>query len=167
MQRSDKGRRDKYANEGDVLARQGRHDEAIDAYNFALAINPQDVEVQKKKANAIINEMLSLAKIYREEERYLEAIHCCDVVLDIDKNHLVARQYKLEASLSEANALTKQFSNTKARLHYQEALALDPDNATIKIASLYNDANDKFTRTEKRIETYKQILLLDANRFHP
>jgi tetratricopeptide (TPR) repeat protein len=68
--------KEQYLEEGDKLENSGKHSEAIECYNQALKIDPNDKLVLKKKGNSLYN-----------SGKHSEAIECYNQAIKIDPNY--------------------------------------------------------------------------------
>jgi len=128
-------------NKGSSLCTLGRHEEAIDCFDKALAIDP-------RKAKPWANKGVSLGALGRSEE----AIACYDKALAIDPRYAPAWSNKG----SDLAALER---HEEAIACYDKALAIDPQFATIwsnKGVSL-----TEFGQNEEAIACYDKALAID------
>ena len=72
-----------WCDKGDALAKSGRHEEALQCFDKALAIDPRDVDAWNYKGAAL--DML---------DRHQEALQCFDQALAIDPTNAIEQQGK-------------------------------------------------------------------------
>ena len=100
---------DKYVTEGLSLDREGKYDEAIEAYNKAIELEPDSTD-------AWYNKGLTFAK----QDNHEEAVKCFDKVLEKDNENA-------SVWYNKGNALYYQFKYEEAIKCYDRALELKPD----------------------------------------
>jgi tetratricopeptide (TPR) repeat protein len=128
-------------NKGGSLATLGRHEEAINCYDQALAIDPRFAAVWNNKG-------ISLADLGRRAE----ATSCYDQALAIDPRHALAWNNK-------GLALAALGRPAEAINCYDQALAIDP-----RFAAAWNNKGPALAalgRREEAINCYDQALAID------
>jgi len=151
-----------------------KRSEAIDAYKYALQINPEYTPA-----------WVNIGNVYLEDGQYDEAIKAHKKALSIEKENMAAwdnlgRDYMKIGQYSEAvncfkqalsiysyedgwsflgDAYCKISQYAEAIKAYQEALRINPANATIwfDIGVAYGNNNQH----DKEIEAYRQALRID------
>jgi tetratricopeptide (TPR) repeat protein len=132
---------DEWYNKGIALDDQGRSQEALEAYDKVLEIDPQFKRSWNNKGYALTN-----------LGRYQEAIEALDKALEIDP------QYEL-AWNNKGRALDKLGRSQEALEAYDKALEIDPQS----IEARYNKglALDKLGRYQEALEAYDKALEID------
>ena len=105
-------------NRGDSLFEQGRYDQAIQAYDEALRVDPNYETARDNQVRALTAKGNSLL----DQSKYDQAIQAYDEALRLDPNHKSAWNNK-------GNALFNQRKYDQAIQAYDEALRLDPNYA--------------------------------------
>ncbi len=125
-------------NKGNSLVDEGKFEEAIDFYNKALEINPQDIV-------ALANKGTALDQLGRHEE----AMKCFDKVLEISPNDE-------EALNNKGGLLIKMGKYGEALNFFDKVLALNPHN----FVTHYNKglALGNLGRYEEAINSYDEAL---------
>ena len=98
-------------NKGVALGGQGKYDEAINAYNEAIRLNPNDTAAWINKGNALCM-----------QDKYNEAIKCYDEVIRLDPSNTAALSNKVNA----LNALKRTTEADASIEDYDEAIGLIP-----------------------------------------
>ena len=98
-------------NLGDVLARQGKQDEAIGHYERALELNPDEAQPH-----------FNLGNVLARQGKLDEAIQHYERALQLDPGGVAIH-------VNCGNALARQGKLNEAVQHYERALQLDPANA--------------------------------------
>ena len=146
-----------YVNQGVAFAEDGNYDKAIESYQKALDVNPDNAEVYSKMGYAL-EEKYNNGKVIGnyDKETYRKAIECYQKAIEINPNYayvykklgniyikqfngydkaLECYQKLLELNPKDAYAYSQMgyiYSSmkyfTKATRYYQKAIEIDPDN---------------------------------------
>ena len=136
-----KNRADKWASKGYALAKLERFDEALDAYDRAITIDP-------KQAVGWSNKGYALVKL----QRYYEALEACDCAIKIDPKQAVGWSNK-------GYALVKLQRFEEALVAYERAIKIDPKNAAAWNNKGY--ALNKLQRYLEAVKAYDQAIRID------
>ena len=165
-----------WTNKAGSLNALGRHEEAIECCDKALAIDPRDVVALNNKGNALIDmgryeegatcfgEALSLepknatvwtgkGRVLGKLNRHDEAIECCDRALAIDPQNR-------SALFNKGIYLRSLARPDQAIEWFQKLLAVDPRDAGTWAAR--GDAMRDLGRWEDAIDSYNKALVIDS-----
>ncbi|NBC83624.1 MAG: tetratricopeptide repeat protein [Bacteroidetes bacterium] len=162
---------------GQVQMENKKYDEALEAFDFAISINPMYTTPLQNKA------MLFMRRL-----NFPKAIQVLEEVLPIDQNNTMVynqlgecyknlnelsgalRCYKTAASIDETNAdawygigmvLFQQNKYKDSTRYIQKALTYDRDNADYWFS--LGDAYKKLNKTEKAINAYNNVTNIDQH----
>ncbi|MFA4955392.1 MAG: tetratricopeptide repeat protein [Candidatus Methanoperedens sp.] len=121
----------------------GEYEKAIEAYNKAIAINPNDKEAWLFKGLA-----------FGELDEYDKAIEAYNKAIDIDPNYAYAWNHK-------GTALTELGEYNKAIESFNKAIDIDPNYAYAWITK--GAAFGKLGEYDKAIEAYNKAIAIDPN----
>ncbi len=102
-----------WVSKGNAFRKQGKHDEAIKAYDEAIRLDPNDADAWYNKGEALN---------YMGESKYDEAIKAYDEAIRLDPQ-------LAEAWFWKGNLLNAQGKHDEALEAYDEAIRLDPNDA--------------------------------------
>lgn len=138
-------------NLGLALRASGQYEAAITSYQKALRITPRDTDLQS-----------NLANLYLQLDRFEEAAGCYRRVLRTPLKDRQAHQEICTALCHALQAMGNQYQTAgsyfQAEAFYQEAVALQPENATL----LYNlgNAQRELGKPAEAAKHYRKALLL-------
>jgi len=130
-------------NKGLALKEQGKYDEAIQAYDEAIRLDPNYAEAWYKKGNALIG-----------QGKYDEAIQAYDEAIRLDPNYA-------KAWYNKGTALYSQGKYDEAIEAYDEAIRLDP-----KLAEPWDNKGSALAhqgKYDEAIQAYDEAIRLDPN----
>lgn len=132
---------ERYFNEGVNFANNGRHAEAIDSYDKAIAIEPYYVEALNFRGIAL-----------GELEQYSEAVDSYDLALDIEPNFSDAWNFR-------GDALGELGRYAEALTSYDKAIAIDRNDAMAWYSRAV--ALDKLGRHAEAVASNDMAIKLD------
>ncbi|MDJ0581445.1 tetratricopeptide repeat-containing serine protease family protein [Crocosphaera sp.] len=129
--------------EGDRLRKNKQYTEAINSYDQALEIDPNDKDAWHGRGVAL-----------NELKRYEEAIKPYDKAIEIDPNYV-------KAWYNRGNALDELKRYEEAIKSYDKAIEIDPNY----VKAWYNRGNSlrKLERYEEAIKSYDKAIEIDPN----
>ena len=130
-------------NKGDALYNQGKYDEAIQAYDRAIEIDPEDAETWGNKGDALYN-----------QGKYDEAILALDRVIELDPEYSMAWNNK-------GYAFVLQGKYEEAIQALDKAIELDPNNANAWDSK--GEALRRQGKYEEAIQALNKAIELDPN----
>jgi len=128
---------------GDVLFKLYSHDEALQCFDKAIQLEPNNAEYWNKKGNALHN-------LYR----YSEALQCFDKAIQLEPNNA-------EYWNKKGNALHNLYRYEEALQCFDKAIQLEPNNA--EYWNKKGNALHNLYRYEEALQCFDKAIQLEPN----
>lgn len=161
-----------YSNLGNVLEKEGRKGEALEAYIKAVDLAPDNAAAIYNLANAYDErgDLESASKFYRlaleKDPTYIDALYNLALILrkqgDLDgaerayKDILAINPSYDKAHYSQGNVQLQKGRPKAARGHYEQAVRLNPSNTAALMSLAQMELSEG--RTAEAIELYRRVL---------
>jgi len=132
-----------YNNRGNAYAKSNKHEKAIEDYNKAIELNPDDATAYNNRGNT-----------YAKSNKHEKAIEDYNKAIELNPDYATAYN-------NRGAAYAKSNKHEKAIEDYNKAIELNPDDATA-----YNNrgaAYAKSNKHEKAIEDYNKAIELNPD----